>query len=65
MLFRSEDPYTKKDFTDEQKIEGRKEYARMIEINAQIGHVQIPRIGVDLPIYAGTSDAILQKGAGH
>ncbi len=53
------DPYTEK----EQK--GVAEYARMLELQEKIGHVEIPKIGEDLPIYAGTSEAILQKGAGH
>ncbi len=30
-----------------------------------IGKIQIPKIDVDLPIYHGTSDATLLKGAGH
>lgn len=30
-----------------------------------MGYVSIPKIGVTLPIYHGTSDAVLQKGAGH
>lgn len=53
------DPYTEK----EQK--GVAEYARMLELQEKIGHVEIPKIGEDLPIYAGTSEAILQKGAGY
>lgn len=56
----SSDPYEEK-----QKEEGRAEYARMLEINEQIGHIQIPEIDVDIPIYAGTSEEVLQKGAGH
>ncbi|GGM59496.1 class C sortase [Microbacterium saperdae] len=30
-----------------------------------MGRVRIPRIDVDLPIYHGTSDAVLARGAGH
>lgn len=55
-----EDPYS-----PEKKEEGRAEYARMLEINEQIGHVQIPTIDADIPIYAGTTENVLQKGAGH
>ncbi|MDY2963413.1 MAG: class C sortase [Streptococcus dysgalactiae] len=51
-------------FTSKEKA-GLREYARMLEVNEQIGHVAIPKIGVDLPIYAGTSAAILEKGSGH
>lgn len=51
-------------FTEEEKA-GRKEYARMLEVNEVLGHVEIPRIGQDLPIYAGTTDEVLEKGLGH
>lgn len=56
----ADDPYTRK-----KQDEGRKEYARMLEVAEMIGHVEIPRINQDLPIYAGTSEDILQKGVGH
>lgn len=56
-----DDPYD-----DKVKIkEGRAEYARMLEIKEYIGHVEIPKISEDVPIYAGTSEEVLQKGAGH
>ncbi|KAF1154965.1 class C sortase [Streptococcus agalactiae] len=51
-------------FTSKQK-EGLREYARMLEVHEQIGHVAIPSIGADIPIYAGTSETVLQKGSGH
>ncbi len=54
------DPYTK-----EEKQEGVSEYARMLMINEYIGHIQIPSIDLDIPIYAGTGENVLQKGAGH
>ncbi|HEL1086145.1 TPA: class C sortase [Streptococcus equi subsp. zooepidemicus] len=53
------DPFTKK------QKEGLKEYARMLEVREQIGHVTIPSIGVDIPIYAGTTSTVLEKGSGH
>lgn len=53
------DPYT------QQEKEGVAEYARMLELQEKIGHVEIPKIGEDLPVYAGTAESILQKGAGH
>ena len=53
------DPYTEKE------KEGIKAYARMLEIEEKIGHVEIPAIHQDIPVYAGTSESILQKGAGH
>ena len=30
-----------------------------------MGYITIPRIGVELPIYHGTSDGVLQIAAGH
>lgn len=54
------DPYS-----EEKQAEGRAEYARMLEVHEQIGHIKIPRINVNIPTYAGTSEEVLQKGAGH
>ncbi|MBS4750159.1 class C sortase [Carnobacteriaceae bacterium zg-ZUI78] len=51
-------------FTDLQK-DGIKEYARMLEINEQIGYLRIPKLLEEIPIYAGTSENVLQKGVGH
>lgn len=56
----ADDPYSR-----EKQEEGKKEYARMLEVAEMIGHVEIPRINQDLPIYAGTSEDVLQKGVGH
>ena len=53
------DPYT-----DMEKA-GRAEYARMLEVEEMVGHIQIPKIKVDIPIRAGSSEDVLQKGAGH
>ncbi|MBR2938170.1 MAG: class C sortase [Oscillospiraceae bacterium] len=33
--------------------------------NAMIGYLKIDRIGVELPIYHGTSDDVLSRGVGH
>ena len=56
----ADDPYTR-----EKQEQGKKEYARMLEVAEMIGHLEVPRINQDLPIYAGTSEDILQKGVGH
>lgn len=53
------DPYRKK------QKEGIAEYARMLEVHEKIGYVHIPKIKQKLPIYAGTGEEVLQKGAGH
>lgn len=56
----SDDPY------DKEKIDkGRREYARMLELNEKIGVVDIPKIDTKLPIYDGTSEEVLQRAAGH
>lgn len=42
-------------------------YDSLLNLNADgvMGTVEIPSIDVSLPIYHGTSDAVLKKGAGH
>lgn len=55
-----EDPYSKA-----RHERGRAEYARMLEIHEQMGHIQIPTIDLDIPIRAGTSEEVLQTSAGH
>lgn len=54
------DPYS-----EEEKQQGRAEYARMLEVKEQIGNVRIPKIMLKAPIYAGTTEEVLQKGIGH
>ncbi len=53
------DPYTEKE------KEGIAEYARMLEVKEKLGFVEIPKIDTNLPIYAGTSFEVLNKGVGH
>ncbi|MGY3724010.1 LPXTG-site transpeptidase (sortase) family protein [Granulicatella balaenopterae] len=53
------DPYT-----DKEK-EGIAEYARMLEVEEKLGFIEIPSIDCKIPIYAGTKESVLQKGAGH
>ncbi len=55
-----QDPYKKEYYQ-----KGLAEYARMLEVHEQIGHVSIPKLVIDLPIYAGTSETVLRKGVGH
>lgn len=40
-------------------------YLDLIDVGESIGFIDIPKIDVYLPIYNGTSDAVLQKGVGH
>lgn len=53
------DPYS------EDHKAGIAEYARMLEVNEKMGYVKIPKIGVQIPMYAGTGEEVLQKGIGH
>lgn len=45
--------------------EGVKNYARMLEVREKIGVLDIPSIDLNEPIYAGTSEDVLQRGIGH
>lgn len=56
----TEDPYS-----ENKLAEGRAEYARMLEVKEKLGHVEIPKININIPLYAGTSDQVLEMGAGH
>lgn len=55
-----DDPYS-----EIEKKEGFAAYARMLEINERMGVIEIPTIDVKIPIYAGTTETVLQMGAGH
>lgn len=45
--------------------EGVKNYARMIEVREKIGIVKVPSAGIEEPVFAGTSEDVLQRGVGH
>lgn len=40
-------------------------YTSILNINEKMGYIEIPAIDVSLPIYHGSSEAVLQKGVGH
>lgn len=54
-------------FKEEKTEEDTAEYESLLNLtnDGVMGTVEIPLINVSLPIYHGTSDAILKKGAGH
>lgn len=54
------DPYAKK-----KREEGLANYAKMLEIRQKIGVVEVPSVDIRLPIFAGTSESILENAAGH
>lgn len=51
-------------FTDQEKKEGVSEYANMLKVHERIGYVEIPSIDQEIPMYVGTAEEVLQKGAG-
>lgn len=56
------DPFDEKAY---KKIGANYENALNVDGNGLIGYIDIPKINVYLPIYHGTTDKILDKGAGH
>lgn len=40
-------------------------YLDCLNIGGVMGYIEIPKIGVRLPIYHGTSEEVLQEGVGH
>ncbi|UJF16297.1 class C sortase [Jeotgalibaca sp. MA1X17-3] len=52
-------------FNEEEKEEGVSAYGKSLEISEKIGTLTIPKIHMKFPVYAGTAEAILQKGVGH
>jgi len=40
-------------------------YFQLLNADGVMGHLDVPAIGVRLPIYHGTSEAVLAKGIGH
>ena len=54
-------------FSQEAILSASEDYASQLNITGSgiMGYIQIPAIGVNLPIYHGTDDATLEKGVGH
>lgn len=40
-------------------------YLECLNVNGVMGYIEIPKIGVKLPIYHGTGEEVLQEGVGH
>ncbi|HGA1202791.1 TPA: class C sortase [Streptococcus suis] len=59
------EPHKLQDLYTEEEKAGVVEYARMLEVKEKIGFVEIPKINERIPIYAGTTEEVLRKGAGH
>ena len=54
------DPFNKKG-----SEESEHSYADILNVGESMGYIEIPNIGVKLPIYAGTSESVLSRGVGH
>ena len=54
-------------FSREALAEAEESYGRLLNVRGDgiMGYVQIPKIGVELPIYHGTAEETLDKGVGH
>ena len=50
---------------DGESVEQNKEYYSLLNLNGVMAYVEIPSIGVYLPIYHGTGQDALKKGVGH
>lgn len=52
-------------FTEEEDAAYRRQLSLQAEGGGVVGEILIPKINVDLPIYLGTDESILQIGVGH
>lgn len=59
--------HPKNTFGDKEAEAKDTEYASILNTtgDGMIGYVEVPSIGIDVPIYHGTSDNVLSKGIGH
>jgi sortase A len=58
---------TENTFSREALAEAEESYWHLLNVRGDgiMGYVQIPKIGVELPIYHGTTEETLDKGVGH
>lgn len=61
-LLEKSNPYA---FSEEEDAAYRKHLSLRAEGGGVVGEILIPKINVDLPIYLGTDESILQIGVGH
>ena len=52
-------------FSQEAESSENSEYNEILNIDGTMGYIEIPKIDVNLPIFHGTSEAVLKKGVGH
>lgn len=53
------------DSKEEQKAVSVADYGDMLALTDAIGYLEIPKLGVYLPVYHGLEEEVLQKGIGH
>ena len=58
---------TENAFSLEALAEAEESYRRLLNVRGDgiMGYIQIPKIGVEMPIYHGTAEETLDKGVGH
>lgn len=54
------DPFSINKNKDEEK-----EYQELLDIEGVMGYIEVPKIQLQIPIYHGTSEEVLEKGSGH
>lgn len=57
------DPFS--DMKSGEETSGNKSYYDALNINPSMGSIEIPKINVNIPIYHGTREEVLSRGAGH
>ena len=55
------DPFSQEDT----KLDARYESLLNVDGSGMMGYIRIPKIHIELPIYHGTSETVLQAGVGH
>lgn len=59
------DPYEADGSASEKEEKKGPSYRSVIDVKNIIGNLEIAKIGIQIPIYKGTSELVLQKGVGH
>lgn len=52
-------------FAANENKDGEKKYQELLDIEGVMGYIEVPKIKLQLPIYHGTSEEVLEKGIGH
>lgn len=59
------DPFTESNKENETNNTGMRSYYDVLNLGPSIGIIRIPKINVELPIYHGSTENVLSRGAGH